>query len=86
MGWSLGQIWPISLREPLTHLARSTPIPLCSGHLRTLPGWPGPLCLSNSYTQPPVGSRVGAYGRDSGGGAVGQRCSVGRATAVRRQG
>ena len=52
--------------------------PLCSGHLRTLPGWPGPLCLSNSYTQPPVGSRVGAYGRDSSGGAVGQQCRAGR--------
>jgi hypothetical protein len=47
---------------------------LCGGIKRhtVTPRLVGPLCLSNSYTQPPVGSRVGAYmyGRDSGGGAA----------------
>jgi hypothetical protein len=36
---------------------------LCGGIKRhtVTPRLVGPLCLSNSYTQPPVGSRVGAY-------------------------
>eukprot|EP01049_Picozoa_sp_SAG25_P001691 SAG25_NODE_80_length_16705_cov_9.579746_2_plen_118_part_00 len=34
------------------------------------------LFASAIATQPPVGSRVGAYGRDSGGGAVGHVFSV----------
>eukprot|EP01047_Picozoa_sp_COSAG01_P028507 COSAG01_NODE_1915_length_8918_cov_21.920853_9_plen_82_part_00 len=81
MGWSLGQIWPISLREPHTHLSDSERAACCCRRpagIRAsygLPGWarPAACAFSNSLT-PGLRAElcIGANGRGGGGGTAGQ--------------